>query len=302
MGLADFAKQKLNETLDKKMQIEEDAVKFYSYVDHHADEIVEQVNKFGTSRLIDKDDVGIESSAKDVVKKLRHDENGAYIDTAQYRIYVQYHSFDGDYSRAFVIERYTCVNGFGNNSVGTSTSTSVSENDNENDIDENASQLSASQLSEFWSRQAEIEREEREEKRREKEEERKEEKEIKKKVGKINNAPMPEAKDIVMEIKTCEQKSNNSGFSYEERKAYGSRAKLLKEYAKQKYANDHPAVRAYLRKDTIHNKRFLIMWCVLLVVAVIVFILCEEWWHYVLAVIGTIVVTIVLGIIHMVKS
>ena len=310
MGLADFAKQKLNETLDKKMQIEEDAAKFSSYVGQHADEIVEQVNKFGTSKLIDKGDVGIESNAKDVVKKLRHDENGAYVDTVQYRIYVQYHSFDGDYSRAFFVKRYTCVNGLGNNSVGASNSTFVGGNDDEDD-DENALYNSLSE-----SQRAEIEREEREERRREREEEREErrrereeereerqrkkekEKEIKKKVDEINNAPMPEVKDIIMEIKTCEQKSDNHSFSYEEQHAYESRAKLLKEYAKQKYAND-PEVKAYLRKDTFHNKRFLIMWCVFLVAAVVVFVVCEEWWHYVLAVLGTVVVAVVFGLIHM---
>lgn len=112
---------------------------------------------------------------------------------------------------------------------------------------------------------------------------------------------MPEAKDIIMEIKTCEQKSSNDSLSYKEQQAYESRAKLLTEYAKQKCANN-PEVKAYLRKKSLHDKRFLIMWCVFLVAAVVVFIVCEEWWHYVLAVLGTIVVAVVLGLIHMAKS
>ena len=296
MGLVDFAKQKLNETLDKKMQIEEDTANFYSYVCKHADEIVAIGN---VNNFIYTTDVGIDSSAKDVVKKLRHDDKGAYIDTAQYRIYVQY---DSTFSKCFIVRDYMCVNGLGNNnSIDASNSTSVGGNDN--DDDENALQNSGSD-----SQRAEIEREEREERRREREEEREErrrereeEKEIKKKVDEINNAPIPEAKDIIMEIKTCEQKSDNYSYSYDERQAYENRAKLLIEYAKLKYANN-PEVKAYLRKDTLHNKRFLIMWCVFLVAAVVVFIVCEEWWHYVLAVLGIIVVAVVLGLIHMAKS
>ena len=144
---------------------------------------------------------------------------------------------------------------------------------------------------------AEEDRREREREREEEREEREEKKRNQKKAEEIYNAPMPEAKDIVLEIKTCEQKSDNCSLSYEERDAYESRAKLLKEYAKQKYAND-PAVKAYLRKNTLQNKRFLIMWCVFLVLAIIVFILCEEWWHYVLAVIGAIAVAVVLFFVH----
>ncbi len=154
------------------------------------------------------------------------------------------------------------------------------------------------QAKEEAERNAEEERIRREREKEEKRIEREEAKQNQKKAEDIYNAPMPEAKDIILEIKTCEQKSGNNSLSYEEQQAYESRAKLLKEYAKQKYANDHPVVKAYLRKDTLHNKRFLIMWCVLLVVAVVVFIVCEEWWHYVLAVLGTIVVAVVLFFIQ----
>ena len=321
MGLLDFAQQKLSDHLDKKMQIREDASKLYQYISDHAEEIVAEVRRL-PGKLINPNEVGIESKAKDVVEEISrswHDDKGPYVDVAgKYRVYVKY----VEHLDLFKIPRYTVRDGYGTNvdSQGGNdydddyASGNDYDDDNGNDYDNNPVDVnSLTDTSQSIQKLGSIElpketeeqrlaREERKRKRREREEQRKEEKrkekeELKKKVDEINNAPMPEAKDIVLEIKTCEQKSDNYSLSLEEQKAYEGRAKLLKEYAKQKYAND-PAVKPYLRKDTLHNKRFLIMWCVFLVLAIIVFAICEEWYHYVFAVLGTIVVAVVLAFVH----
>ncbi len=231
-------------------------------------------NVIGGGSLIGTDEVGVESRANDIVEKLRHDDNGAYVDAGVYRIYVQY--VGNAPSSLFSIKGYTGGNGSISSSVGAYSS----------DFDDDEEEYSEQEREE-----------ERERERRKEEESREQKKEMQRKVDEINNAPMPDVKDIVMEIMTCVQKSDNFSFSYEERKAYESRAKLLTEYAKHKYAND-PEVKTYLRKLTIHNNRFLIMWGVFLVAVVVVFFVCEEWWHYLFAVIGTIVVAVVLGLIH----
>ncbi len=295
MGLAEFAKNKLNETLDRKLQTEQDASKFYSYISQHADEIVANLNVV-RPQMLGCDEVGIESKAKDVVGMLRHDENGAYVDAGNYRIYIQY---DGNFSSIFSISGYTCVNGTGTSVDAPLTSNSIFDSVNFN---ENIFNKEKKEESEEERREREEARKERQKiKRREREETRKEKQEIKIRVNEINNAPMPEPKDIVMEIITCEQNSDNKSLSDDERSAYGSRAKLLTEYAKQKYAND-PEVKAYLRKDMLHNNRFRIMWGVFLFIVVIAFIVCDEWWQYFFVVLGIIVVGAVLGLIHMYKS
>lgn len=188
MGLADFAKKKLNETLDKKMQIEEDAAKFYSYVSQHEDEIVADVNKYHM-KMVNCDEVGIQSLARDVVRKLKHDENGAYVDAVQYRIYVQYNG-NGDFSRLFIIRGYTGGNG---NSIDTSTSASIStsvgeyDDEDDDDIDEIVSQVSESGSQRVKPQREESEEERREKKKGGKKGERKKKREKKKREKKNKN-------------------------------------------------------------------------------------------------------------------
>ncbi len=102
MGLYDFAKKQLNDALDKKMQVENDAHKFYLYISQHADEIVAACDR-GCWKLIGTDEVGVESRANDIVEKLRHDDNGAYVDAGVYRIYFMYNMLEMHHRLFFLL-------------------------------------------------------------------------------------------------------------------------------------------------------------------------------------------------------
>lgn len=117
----------------------------------------------------------------------------------------------------------------------------------------------------------------------------------------ISRIPMPKAEDFSSTIKEIDRYISKGDYTFED--AWQEKKEEIVEYAKENYSN-HPAVKQYFNavkevenKIQRHNsgvtKKRLIVWSVWLVATVVFFAMSYEWYHYVFAVVGSVVIAIV---------